>query len=189
MCDKPCRNGKLCGNLDARVSDRLSVLVPSPYAYQNAFPLLRAKSARASTNVRRRQAGQMAHLAARIWLEPHCWRFATAMEASLAGATGDLWDVAPLAWSSVCCENAVVLAPIKDAEKAARPRHSSADSLCGSAVFFLKCLCDAHKNNDHLRSREMPCAPRRKGYSMSIDLPDIKAFGTAASDAARYRSD
>jgi hypothetical protein len=36
----------------------------------------------------------MAHLAARIWLEPHCWRFATAMEASLAGATGDLWDVA-----------------------------------------------------------------------------------------------
>jgi hypothetical protein len=26
----------------------------------------------------------MAHLAARIWLEPHCWRFATAMEASLA---------------------------------------------------------------------------------------------------------
>jgi hypothetical protein len=70
------------------------------------------------------------------------------MEASLAGATKDLWDVAPLAWSSVCCENAVVLATIKDAAKAARPRHSSADSLCGSAVFFLKCLCDAHKNND-----------------------------------------
>jgi hypothetical protein len=35
----------------------------------------------------------MAHLAARIWPGSHCWRFATAMEASLAGATGELWDV------------------------------------------------------------------------------------------------
>ena len=29
----------------------------------------------------------------------------------------------------------------------------------------------------------MPCASRRKGYSMSIDLPDIKAFGTAPFEA------
>ena len=35
----------------------------------------------------------------------------------------------------------------------------------------------------YLRLREMPCAPRRKGYSMSIDLPDIKAFGTAPFEA------
>jgi hypothetical protein len=31
-------------------SDRLSVLVPSPYAYQNAFPLLRALTLAVSMN-------------------------------------------------------------------------------------------------------------------------------------------
>ena len=60
------------------------------------------------------------------------------LEASLAGATGDLWDVAPLAWSSVCRENAVVLAPIKDAEKAARPRPVLARQLMWQRGIFLE---------------------------------------------------